>query len=174
MTRKQRKVLYPILLLLGLGLIIWQIKIFRNTIIDLSIPIGIILVVGVISFILDSKNYVKTYDMSETGFNFFALMQGIIGYGFIAGSIFMLANFYLADKDIVTRSFEIMERSSLPGGENQREERTPTFTISYDGKIKELGFRHEFYETMDVYENVQLEVRKGYFGFDILESKRLN
>ncbi len=40
---------------------IWQINIFRNTIIDLAIPIGII------TFIIDFKNYKKTYNYSIIG-----------------------------------------------------------------------------------------------------------
>ncbi len=40
--------------------------------------------------------------------------------------------------------------------------------------MKELVFNHEYYEKMNFYTNVELEVRKGYFGFDILENKRLN
>ena len=174
MTKKQRKILYPTIFISGLFLMVWEVIIFRNTIIDLSILIGIILIVGITAFILDFKNYGKTYEYSGIGLYFYSSMHYIFGYGFIVCSIFMLTNFYLAEKEPVKKSFEIVERSSLPGGKHHREERQPTFKINYDGKIKELVFQHKFYEKREFYKNVELEVRKGYFGFDILENKKLN
>ncbi len=174
MTKKQRKILYSTIFISGLFLMAWQVTIFRNTIIDLPILIGIILIVGIITFLLDFKNYGKTYKYSGIGLYLYSSMHYIFGYGFIACSIFMLTNFYLAEKEPVKKSFEIVERSSLPGGKHHREERKPTFRINYDGKIKQLVFQHKYYEKMELYKNVELEIRKGYFGFDILENKKLN
>ena len=62
MTKKQRKIFYAIIFILGISLMIWQIKIYRNTIIDLPILIGIILATGIVAFIVDYKNYGRTYD----------------------------------------------------------------------------------------------------------------
>lgn len=148
--------------------------IFRNTIIDLKILIGIILVVGIVAFLADFKNYGKTYNYSGIGLYFYSSMQYIFGFGFLACSVFMLTNFYLADTKPVKETYEIVERSSLPGRKYHRDERKPTFDINYNGKIKELVFSHKYYEKMDFYTSVELEVRKGYFGFDILENKKLN
>ncbi|WP_114308690.1 hypothetical protein [Winogradskyella arenosi] len=64
MTQKQRKIFYPVIFFLGAILIIWEINIYRETIINLMIPIGIIMVVGIIAFILDFKNYKSTYEYS--------------------------------------------------------------------------------------------------------------
>ncbi len=86
----------------------------------------------------------------------------------------MLTNYYFAEKTPIKETFEIVERSSLAGRKYHRDERQPTFRINYDGKLKELVFNHEYYEKMDFYKNVELEVRKGYFGFDILENIKLN
>jgi hypothetical protein len=174
MTKEQRKILYPTIFISGLFLMAWQVTIFRNTIIDLSIPIGMILIVGIIAFVLDFKNYGKTYKYSGIGLYLYSSMHYLFGYGFIVCSIFMLTNYYLADKDPIKKTFEIVEQSSLPGGKHHREERKPTFQINYDGKIKELVFQHKFYEKRKFYKNVELEIRKGYFGFDILENKKLN
>jgi len=153
---------------------VWEIRIFRNTIIDLSIPIGIILIIGIIAFVLDFKNYEKTYEYRGFGLYLYSSMHYLFGYGFIACSIFILTNFYLAEKESIKKTFEIVKRSSLPGNKYHREEREPTFKIEYDGKIKELVFKHKYYEKMNSYKSVELEVRKGYFGFDILENKKLN
>ena len=152
----------------------WQITIFRNTIIDLKILIGIILSVGLITFLIDFKNYGKTYKYRGIGLYFYSSMHYICGFGFIACATFMLTNYYMADSEPIKETYEIVERSSLPGRKYHRDERKPTFDINYNGKIKELVFPHKYYEKMEFYSNVELEVRKGYFGFDILENKKLN
>ena len=152
----------------------FQVNIYRNTIIDLVIPIGIILAVGIITFLLDFKNYGKTYDYKGFGLYFYSSMHYIFGYGFIVCSIFMLTNYYLADKESDKKNYNIVEKSSMPGSKHHREERKPLIRIDYDGEIKELVFNHQYYEKIDSFNNVELEVRKGFFGFDILENKKLN
>ncbi|WP_106795114.1 hypothetical protein [Aquimarina sp. Aq78] len=175
MTKKHRKVLYPIILFLGLGLMIWQIIIYRNTIINVIIPIVIVSIVSLIAFVVDFKNYKNTYDKySGVSLTFYAIMQSLFSYGFIACSIFILTNYYLADKKSVKKSYLIIERSSLPGRKYHRDERKPTFYINYEGTKKELVFPHKYYEKMESYKNVEFEVREGYLGFDILENKTLN
>ena len=174
MTKKQRKIFYLTIFILELFLMAWQITIFRNTIIDLKILIEIIFVVGIITFIVDYKNCGKTYKYSGIGLYFYSSMHYLCGFGFMVCSIFMSTNYYFANKIPVKETFEIIERSSLPGRKYHRDERKPTFRINYDGKIKELVFNHKDYEKMDFFTNVELEVRKGYFGFDILENKKLN
>lgn len=174
MTKKQRKILYPTIFILGLFLMAWQVTIFRNTIIDLLIPIGIIFTVGRIASILDVKNYGRTYKYSGIKLYLYSSMHYLFGYGFIVYSIFMLTNFYLADKNHIKKSFEIVERSSISESKHHREKRKPTFKINYKGKIKELVFQHKYYEKREFYKNVELEIQKGYFGFDILKNKKLN
>lgn len=172
--KKHRKIIYPFLFFLGLGLMIWQIKIFRNTIIDLFIPLGIILVVGTLAFLFDYKNYKKTYKKKGTGGYFYSAIQSLVGFGFIACSIFMLMNYYFAEEKTEHKIFEILERSSLPGSKYNRDKRKPTFTINFEGKEKQLVFTHKYYEKRNLYKSVEMETRKGYFGFDILENKKLN
>jgi len=152
-----------------------QIKIYRNTIIDLEIPIGIILIIGIIAFILDFKNYKKTYEYSGFGLYLFSIMHYIIGFGFIICSIFMLMNYYLADRNVKTESYEIVDRTWIQGGGTRYRfgEKQPVFTINYKGKKKELVFFTEYYEKMNSYKTVEFETRQGFFGFDVLENKKL-
>ena len=174
MTKKQRKIFYPTIFFLGVILIVWKISIFRNTIIDLAIIIGIILVVGIITFIIDFKNYKKTYDYNGIRLYLYSAMHYIIGFGFIACSLFMLTNYYFADQNVKTESYKIIERTSIQGGTKYRiGKKQPVFTIKYQGKKKELVFYSQFYENMDSYKAVEFETRKGFFGFDILQNKKL-
>ena len=174
MTKKQRKIFYSTIFFVGLISIIWEIKIFRKTVIDLTIPLGIILIVGILAFLLDFKNFKKTYDYSKFGLYLYSIMHYIIGFGFIACSVFILANYHLAKKKAIVETYKILDRSTMPGDRYNPTEYQPLIKINYKGQIKELVFSHEFYEKMDFYQTVELKVRKGYFGFDILENKKLN
>jgi hypothetical protein len=86
----------------------------------------------------------------------------------------MYTNFYFADKVTEIKTFEIIERTSIPGRKFDSNKRKPTFKINYYGEIKTLVFTHESYKKMNFYTNVTLETKKGFFGFDILENKKLH
>ena len=175
MTKKQRKIFYPIIFFLGAILMVFQIKIYRITIIDWLIPASVIIAVGIISFLIDFKNYKRTYDYSGVELYLYSWMHYIIGFGFILCSVFMLTNYYFADQNVKSETYKIIDRTWLPkrlgkyGSENQ-----PVFIINYKGKRKELVFYSQFYEKMNSYTSVEFEVRKGFFGFDILENKKLH
>ena len=47
------------------------------------------------------------------------------------------------------------------------------FKIKYNSDYKELVFASKYYEKMDYYNIVEFDIRKGFFGFDILENKKL-
>ncbi len=153
---------------------IWQINKYRNTIIDLTIPIGLILIVGIFAFIMDFKNYKKTYNYSGIGLYFYASMHYIIGFGFIVCSIFILTNYYLADSNITAESYEIIDSYALPGGGIRKREPKPVFVINHNGKKKELVFYTQYLENMNSYKTVEFDTRNGFFGFKILENKKLN
>jgi hypothetical protein len=175
MNKKVLKLLYPSIFILGLILMYFQTKIYRNTIIHWLVPFSIIIIVGIIAFFLDFKNYQKTYkdDYSQKSLLFYSLMHYFIGYGFIFCSVFMFINFYFAENKIQKEKIEILSNSSLPGDKYHRNERQPTFKINYKGKIKTLVFNHNFYDEKDLYKSVEFVNRKGYFGFDIIENKIL-
>ena len=116
MTKKQRKIFYPTIFILGLFLMVWQTIIYRNTIIDVNILIGIVLTIGIISFIIDFKNYRKTYEYSGIGLYIYSLMHYICGFGFIVCSIFILTNYYFAEQNVEKKSYEIIRRTWIKGG----------------------------------------------------------
>ena len=155
---------------------VWQISIFRNTIIDLIIPIGIILLSAIVAFILDFKNYKTTYEYSGFWLYLYSTMHYIIGIGFITSSVFILTNYYFADQNVKTESYEIIDRYELGAGGGRKISHgpKPVFVINYKGKKKELVFYNQYLGKMSSYRTVEFETRKGLLGFDILENKRLN
>ncbi|RNC86365.1 MAG: hypothetical protein ED556_08715 [Winogradskyella sp.] len=174
MTKNQRKIFYPTIFFLGAILMIFQVEIYRNTIIDLIIPFGIVIIIGLLAFILDFKKYKMTYEYSGIGLYLYSTINYLIGFGFIACSTFMLSNYYFADKKVETQSYEILNRTYIQGTKKSGlSEKQPVFKIKYNSDYKELVFASKYYETMDYYNIVEFDIRKGFFGFDILENKKL-
>ncbi|UAM97807.1 RnfABCDGE type electron transport complex subunit D [Polaribacter litorisediminis] len=175
MTKKQRKIFYTLIFFIGIILMYFQIEIYRNTFINWKIPASIITIVGILSFLADFKNYKRTYEYSGFELYLYSWMHYIIGFGFIACSIFMLTNFYFAGKEVKTENYEIIGRTTIRGTTKGRTDKEqPVFIIVYKGKSKELVFKNEYFEKMNLYKNVEFETRNGLFGFDILENKKLN
>jgi len=160
------KGIYTVTGFLGLVLILFEIFIYRQTIIDTYIPISIIIVVGFLSFFFNRQHYKRTYLL--TG-NFFPLMQNLISWGFISSYIFMATNYYLADKTKTEYRFEIKEKSSMSGSKGHRKERKPLVTIDYFKFEKELVFRYADTDKVNKADSVMVTVRKGGLGFDILD-----
>lgn len=160
------KVFYFITFLTGIALMVFEIHIYRVTIIRVIIPISIILSVGLIAFIINKNHYKSTYEVKGS---FFALMQNMVSWGFIACYSFMATNYYLADNELKDSSFQIESRSSMPGPKGRRDERKPLVTIDYFGFKKELVFHFRDTERVENADNVSVIIRKGLLGFDILD-----
>lgn len=101
-------------------------------------------------------------------------MNYFIGFGLIACSFFMFMNYYFADQTSKIETYKIVDRTSIRGGGKYRiGEEQPVFTINHKGIKKELIFKPKYLEKMDYYESIELETRNGFFGFDIIEKKKL-
>lgn len=160
------KAFYAVTGFCGLVLMVFEIFIYRKTIIDTYIPISIILVVGILTFYFNRHHYKKTYIL--TG-NFFPIMQNLISWGFISCYVFMATNYYLADNTITKYKFEIKEKSSMTGSKGNRSERKPLVRIDYFNTEKELVFRYADTEKVNKADSAMVMVRKGGLGFDILD-----
>ena len=174
MTNKQKKLFYELIFFVGLVAMIWEIKIFRQTIIDVKILLGIVLIVGIFTMFFSLKDFQKLFKYDKkSSLYFWTFIQSTVSWGFLVCSIFMFTNYYLASEESNSETFEIIERSSMTGRKYHRDERKPTFKILYNGKLKELVFNHEYYEKMESYENVELIVKKGFLGYDLLVDQKL-
>ena len=152
----------------------FQISIYRKTIIDWKILALICLTIGIIISFFNYKDFNNLFNYnSRYWLYFWTFFQNTISWGFIACSLFMFTNYFFAEKTSIKEIFEIVEKSSMPGSKHHRNERKPIFRIKYSNKLKDLVFSHKFYEKMDSYTEVELEIRKGYLGYDILKNIKL-
>lgn len=160
------KTFYAVTGFIGLISAVFEIFIYRKTIIDYTVPLLIILFAGITVFIFNKEHYNRTYALS--GF-FYALCQNIISWGFLISFIFIATNYFLANKDVVEYKFKIVSKSSMPGGKGHRSERQPLVTFNYFNKEKELVFGFENTEEVNQADSVLLRVKKGKLGFDLLD-----
>lgn len=156
---------YTVSLLIGLVLLVFEITIYRKTIIDIYIPISIMLAVGLLTFYFNRDHYKKTYSLKG---NFFPVIQNLFSWGAISCYIFMATNYYSADKITTEYQFQIKEKSSIPGRKYHRNERQPLVRIDYFSFEKELVFRYADTEKVNKADSVRVTVRKGGLGFNIL------
>ncbi|KAA3621696.1 MAG: hypothetical protein DWQ02_27235 [Bacteroidetes bacterium] len=159
------------MLMIGGALIIWEISIYRKTIIDVRIPILIIIITGVIANFID-RPYFSTYE-TKWG-NGFALLQNFVSWGFIVCTLFMACNKFFAKPESTIKEYRIEKISDMPGPKGMRSHKSPLVRIDYKGKPKELVFSHKYLGRIEDYQTVTLETKKGFFGFDIIEKQELN
>lgn len=163
---KKSRIFYSTIFFLGLILIIFEISLYRKTIINIYIPISIILVAGLTGFIINKEHYKKTYALTS---NFYPLIQNLCSWGFISYYLFMSINYYFSEEKTTTYKFPIKEKSSLPGPKYNRDKREPLVRIDYFDFEKELIFRHFESDKVNRADSVIISVKKGKLGYDILD-----
>jgi hypothetical protein len=164
---KKLDFLLKTLFFVGLILLVWQIFIYRRTIIDLNIPLFICFTPGLILTPLFFKklNYI---DGTRGHWTLHYLFHTITVGGIIL-FCFMSSNFYLANNVSVQSKFKIIDRGSLPGRKRHRDERSPYVIINYNGMNKQLIFSYEKMDEVMAAKYLLLKVKKGLWGFDILD-----
>jgi hypothetical protein len=155
------------LFILGLILLIWEIFIYRRTIIELKIPLLLWLTPGVFMTPLLYKrmNYI---DGMKAHWTLHYILHTCMTGAFILFA-FMASNLYFADNQIKNKTFDIIRKGSLPGSKGHRSERKPYVMINYEGMEKQLIFSFPETERINSAKKVNLAVKKGLWGFDILE-----
>lgn len=155
------------LFLVSLGLIIWEIFLYRSTIIDVKILLIIFFLPGII--------------LTPIFYNLLNKIEGAVGHWIlhyllhtvIVGGIlifsFMSLNYYAADEFTKTESFMIKKKDSLVGRKGHRNERKPYAMIDYHGFEKQIIFNHSYESQMETSKRVVLITRDGFLGFPILD-----
>lgn len=176
----KRNIWYFIIAMIGLVLMVWQISIYRRTIIPVRIPLLIILVFGVVAYFVDRRFYFDTYKFDKKPFkrlkflnatpkfwsHLFAFFQSLLSWGCIACTLFMASNKYLSQSNSKTSMHRINNVGDMSGG-------IPLVRIDHNGIIKELVFRRDLSRNIQKYDSVQIKTTKGFFGYEIIEEQHL-
>ncbi|RKD87765.1 hypothetical protein [Mangrovibacterium diazotrophicum] len=164
---KKLEALFSILFFLGLILLYWEILIYRRTIIEIKIPLLIWLTPGILLTPLLYDKFNKIDGMRAHWLLHYVAHTCMTGAFLLFG--FMASNYYFADNQTVDKRFEIVRKGSLPGPKGHRSKREPYVEIVYKGFEKQLVFKYSDTKKIDAAQYVNLTVKKGVWGFDILE-----
>jgi hypothetical protein len=150
------------LFITGIILMVWEIFIYRRTMIGLKIPLIIWLTPGLfLSPILFNK--INNIDGMKANIILHYILHTVMT-GSIILFCFMALNYYLGDSKITEKRFEVIKTGNLAGrGEEQY------VVINYDGFKKQLVFKNTQDQNVLSAKSVKLIVRRGLFGFDVLE-----
>ena len=173
---KRGKLFYETIFAIGMILIFVQIPFIYKTIIDFTTPIGIVLIVGFISCILDYKNYRELYGYSGKHRYLSPFLHFSASYGGIIIFLFFTSNYYLSDNVKTITEYRIIDRGSY--NVKNSSGKKPYFVINYNEKNKEIVFNEVDYETIEKVLNethkLELTTKKGLFDYEIIiEKKRI-
>lgn len=164
--KKSISFILSFLFLLGMVLIIFEINIYRDTIIEWTIPTAIWIFSGVLLTPFTSTLLNEYYDTKGI---ILQLIFNIAAFGGIVCYIFMALNFYFPfDREDVYH-VEITNTGRLAKG--RRGCGNPYADVKVKGHDKQLVFSCGF--DVEKYSNVILIIKPGLLGFDIIMSKKL-
>ncbi|MBC9931684.1 hypothetical protein [Chitinophaga qingshengii] len=168
MTARFYQNVYIFLLVTGIILLVFAFLIYRRTFIPILIPIGIIVVTGLIAFVLMRNHYNRVYGIR--GF-FYALSNSLLAYGGIACFLFLLINYYGASMVDEGRVIPVKRKHLFVDSTGRiTSMEKPSVIIHYQGVDKQLLFDFSRYPQVIQAEYVVIDFSRGYFGYDILHS----
>ena len=162
MAVKGREAFYFGTAILGIGLLFFEITLYRRTLIPFTVPVTVTLVFTAITFFIIKTDYNKTYNKVAL---FYSFGQSLISFGFIACFCFMALNYYFAEKEFETMSFAIKGKHTI-GTKNPQ----PAIEIDYNGVSKQFIFYTGQQKEVNASDSVLLTVQKGLFGYDIFKN----
>jgi hypothetical protein len=151
----------------SLCLTIWEIEIYHKTFIPVYIPVLLWIIPGLLSTPFLVKFLKDNYNIKSI---FLQLFYNIVTWGGLMVFTFMTSNYFLAEKDIITKSVNIIETGHLAKGRYGCGE--SYVEIKYKGHLKQL-----IYPCDTDLENkimVEIKIKKGKWGFDIITSQIAN
>jgi hypothetical protein len=149
----------------GLILTVFEIDIYRVTIISYAIPTCIWIITGL--FATPFFRNIPTLQYNMQSF-FLQIVYNIAAWGGIAVYVFMASNYCFAHGSITT-TFRVDNTGHLAKGRYGCGE--PYVEINYYGVTKQLVFPCDM--PVATYKTVELKTETGLWGYEIIKSKKL-
>jgi hypothetical protein len=161
-SKEMRNFILFLLFVTGLILTVFEINIFRKTVIDWKIPTGIWLFTGFVSLFWLRKYLIECWDTKSLFWHLFFCVVSFGGF-FVYG--FMAINYYLPNKNKVKIiKATIHETGHLAKGKFGCG--NPYAYVYIKGELKELIFPCGF--KIDNNQFVSVKLQRGLLGFDII------
>lgn len=170
MKRKNSKhqsnnVLIGLLTLLTLVLILWDMSLFRKTIIPFYIPL-LFLFIGGISLYLVFWKMIGFY--SKQGHSkYFTLPHGIFLFGTPLMTGLLAINFYFSAGKVEFKEVKVLEKGISAG----RRSEVHYADVDYFGTEKKLTLSHAV--SLTNLSRIILEIKRGRFGFEVIKGMKM-
>lgn len=159
--------LLGIITLVAIGLILWEISIYRLTFISWWVPVLIAIVTGgIMTFVL--RGFMARV-FPQHGFGIL-LPYNIVTWGGIAMFLFMWCNYQFAGDHYQKLNAHIVRMSRL-ASRNHVDKGQPYISILYQGREEHLLF--DAGTDMDTCNSVDLTLAPGFFGYTVVVNKTL-
>jgi len=153
------------LFLVGITLLVFEISLYRQTLIKWTIPTSIWLITGLLFTPITSRILIKYFGTRPF---FLQLVFNVVVFGSITIYIFIASNYYCSlDTKPNTFKAPILKTGHFPFSEYG-----PGSThanVQINGFDKELIFSPNL--DIEKYKYVIITIKKGLWGFDIIENK---
>lgn len=162
MNRNTKNIALTILFAIAVLLTIWQIMIYRKTVIDFQVPFVIWLTTGLVFTPFMTKaldNYYSTKHL------LLQLLFNSTTFGGIIVFLFMSTNFYFHTGQVKKVECEIINTGTLGRGRHGTC-KSPFATVVINKVQKQLVFGCGIY--IHKYKNIELELVQGRWGYDII------
>jgi len=156
----------------SLSLSIWEVGIYRQTIIPFSIPLAVYFSTGVaITPLLKRLLNIYVFNPYNPGHLpiFFHVFYNIVTWGGITLFGLMWVNYHLAGEQTKYVSLTIQSSGHFAKGKHGCGE--GYVNVIYNGSAKELVFSCS--TQVEIYKLVHLETAMGFLGFEIIKGQEL-
>ena len=159
-----------LLFFIGAGLTVFEIMIFRRTVIKWQIPFLIWLTTGIVSTVAFSKIWkINIKDEFGNSSKFWTLFYNCLTFGGITIFTLMFINFKSLEINIETHKLKILKKSTMRG----KPKRIPLADVEFKGLIKTIIFTSEEKKKLENAEYIELKTKRGNLGFDVIVEKRI-
>jgi len=165
---KSAGIIWQVLFFVGLISQIVAVSMFRKTLIETKVSVGLYLIIGLVGLFIFNKQ-LKIY----VGNTFYRIVFSVVSFGGTFVALFLFLNAHFVSQEVLSNKYEIIEKSSLPGSKHHRSERKPTVYINLNGLKKEVVYPYSMTNEVDEAKYLIISRAKGLFGFDIIISKEL-
>lgn len=150
----------------GSYLSVISITYYNKTFIDFSVIAATFCIIGLLSWILhqsmNRKVDVKTSETVAIG----------LAYGFISCFLLLYLNLQSTDSNIRHEKYDVIDHGTLASG-RYSDCRQPYVKFERKGEIKIMTFSCDDHELVEKAEQIDLTIKKGLLGFDIVIDRRL-
>lgn len=155
-----------------LGVISWifQIQLYRLTLIYWPIVFAIWIGVGVVLTFFIRSVWIKYYLISNL---FIQFILNTLAFGSVLMCTFMSLNYYNCSNSIKVGKYKILSKSSMTGPYKHSYQRYPLVYVKYNETIKEIVFEYKDTKDVNNSDSIYIYTSTGLFGLEVIASKTL-